>query len=194
MKLLPHYGLGAGAALLLGLASCQSHAKHARDHWTGYSVGPRLSRAFLSYDPETDGQYRDFQWRKKKNIELTLRRHFFNHNPDNPFQPVDPKIYEPRPVHSPLPAPWRYIHVEGLVFGALAMAGGGVFVPVPVDSLIGTADEGGSEEAWQGVGTFFRPAGQATASFMHDAIGLPETKGDAWRREPEPKPREPSSW
>jgi hypothetical protein len=34
-----------------------------------------------------------------------------------------------------------------------------------------------------GAGTFFRPLGQISASFMHDALGFPETKGDGWRRE-----------
>jgi len=182
MKHLSLYGLTFGAALVAGLSSCQSQAAHARDHWTGYSVGPSLSRAFLTYDPETDGNYRDFQWRKKKDIELTMRRHIFNHNPDNPFEPVDDSVYEPRPVHSPLPAPWRYIHVEGLVFGSIALAGG-AFIPVPVDSVIGTFEEGGSEEFAQGTGQFVRPVGQINASFLHDALGFPETKGDDWRRE-----------
>jgi hypothetical protein len=183
MKQLSLTGLGVGAALLVSLSSCQSQAAHQRDHWTGYSVGPSLSRAFLSYDAETDGSYRDFQWRKKKDIELTMRRHLFNHNPDNPFEAVDESIYEPRPVHSPLPAPWRYIHVEGLAFAAISLGTGGLFIPIPVDSLIGTMEEGGSQEAMDGAGTFFRPLGQISASFMHDALGFPETKGDGWRRE-----------
>ena len=111
-----------------------------------------------------------------------MRRHFLNHNPENPNQPVDPTIYAPRPPHSPLPAPHRYIHFEGLVFGAISYAAGGIFLPIPVDSIIGTIEEGGTEEALQGVGQFFRPLGQVTASFLHDALGFPETKGDAWRR------------
>ena len=180
-----HLGLAVGAALLAGLSGCQSQAKHARDHWTGYSVGPSLSRHFLSYDVESDGNYTDFQWRKKKNIELTLRRHLFNNNPDNPFEPYDPDVYAPRPNHSLLPAPQRYIHIEGLVFGAVCMAGGGAFIPVPVDSLIGTAEEGGTEEFVNGVGETARPIGQISASFMHDALGFPETQGDAWRRDAE---------
>ena len=184
MKHLSVSGLGLGAALLLGLASCQSQAKHARDHWTGYSVGPSLSRHFLTYDAESDGNYTDFQWRKKKDMEMTMRRHFFNNNPDNPFEPVDPTIYEPRPPHSLVPGVHRYIHVEGLTFGAIALAGG-AFIPVPVDSIIGTFEEGGSEEFMEGVGQTLRPAGQISASFLHDALGFPETKGDAWRRDPE---------
>lgn len=83
-----------------------------------------------------------------------------------------------------MPAPQRYIHIEGLVFGAIAMAGGGAFIPVPIDSILGTAEEGGTEEFMNGVGETFRPIGQISASFLHDALGFPETQGDAWRRDP----------
>jgi hypothetical protein len=41
--------------------------------------------------------------KRKKNIELTLRRHFFNNNPDNPFEPYDPDVNAPRPNHSLFP-------------------------------------------------------------------------------------------
>jgi hypothetical protein len=170
-----------GAAALVGLGACQSQAAHERDHWTGYYVGPSMSRAFLSYDPEKDGSYIDFQWRKKKDIEMTLRRHFFNHNPDNPFEAYDPTVYEPRPKHSLLPAPWRYIHVEGIVLGAGTLAFSPMFFPLPIDSFIGTMDEGGGQEFMDGVGTTFRPAGQVTCSVLHDALGFPETQGDDWR-------------
>jgi hypothetical protein len=170
-----------GAAALLGLAACQSQAEHERDHWTGYYVGPSMSRAFLSYDPEKDGLYRDFQWHKKKDIEMTLRRHFFNHNPDNPFEPYDPTVYEPRPTHSLVPAPWRYIHVEGLVIGAGTLALSSTFYPIPIDSIIGTFEDGGGQEFWDGVGQTFRPAGQVTCSVLHDALGFPEPEGDDWR-------------
>lgn len=65
----PHFGLALGSALLAGLTGCASQSKHARDHWTAYSVGPSMSRAFLSYDAESDGNYTDFQWRKKKSLD-----------------------------------------------------------------------------------------------------------------------------
>jgi hypothetical protein len=178
MKLHPLLGI----AVLLGLAGCQSQAAHVRDHWTGYYVGPSMSRAFLGYDPEKDGSYRDFQWRKKKDIEMTIRRHFFNHNPDNPFEAYDPTVYDPRPPNSLFPAPWRYIHVEGLAFGAISLGMSPMFMPFPIDSFIGTMEDGGSEEFMEGVGTFFKPAAVIMASFLHDALGFPETKGDAWRQ------------
>lgn len=172
-----------GAAVLFGLGACESQAAYQHDHWTGYSVGPSMSRALLSYNPEKDGHYIDFQWRKKKDIEMTLRRHFFNHNPDNPFEYYDPSVYAPRPNQSLLPAPWTYIHVEGLVFGAATLALSPVFYPIPVDSIIGSfddADRGGSEFV-NGFGTAFRPGAQVTLSFIHDALGFPETQGDDWR-------------
>lgn len=177
MKLLPILGV-AGLGLF---ASCASHSSDLNAHWRERSTGPRMSRAFLSYDWEKDGNYRDFQWRKKQDINLTLRRHFFNHNPENPFQAEDRSIYEPRKTHSLLPRPWSYIHLEGLAMGAIAYAGGGFFLPLPVDSFIGTMEEGGDDEFMEGVGETFRPVGVVTASFMHDTLRVPETKGDAWR-------------
>jgi hypothetical protein len=171
----------AATAALLALSACQSQAEHQRDHWTGYYVGPSMSRAFLTYDAENDGSYRDFQWRKKKSIELTLRRHFFNHNPENPFEADDPTYYEPRPPHSLLPAPWQYIHVEGIVLGAATLAMSPTFFPLPIDSIIGTFEDGGGDEFMDGVGTTVRPIGQMNESFLHDALGFPEQHGDAWR-------------
>jgi hypothetical protein len=181
MKLPPLLGSAALASSAILLSGCASQAAYEHDHWTGYSIAPRVSRAFLSYDPEKYPVYRDFQWQKKKNIELTLRRHFFNHNPDNPFEADDKTVYAPRGTHSLVPNPVPYIHLEGLVLGAAAYAGGGIFVPIPVDSLIGTFEDGGSEEFIEGVDQFTKPLGVITASCLHDAMGFPETKGDAWR-------------
>jgi hypothetical protein len=170
-----------GAALTLGSAACQSQAAYEHDHWTGYSIGPSMSRNILGYSAEMDGDYKDFQWRRKKSIELTLRRHFFNSNPDNPFEVYDPSVYEPRPNHSLVPAFYRYIHVEGIVIGAATLAFSPVLYPIPVDSIIGTFEEGGGEEFVKGLQETARPIGQATSSLMHDALGFPETQGDAWR-------------
>ena len=174
--------LPLGAALL-GFAGCQSQAAHVHDHWTGYYVGPSMSRHFLSYDPETDGSYRDFQWRKKKDIELTIRRHFFGHNPENPFEAVDNSIYEPRKNHSLFPAPQRYIHVEGVAIGAVGLAGGGIFFPVPVDSIIATMEEGGGDEFMRGVDEVTRPIGEVTTSFLHDTLGVRRAEGSSPRED-----------
>jgi len=174
----------AGSAGLVVLAGCSSQAPYVRQHWSPQVIGPRMSRAFLSYDPETDGPYVDFQWKKKQDINLTLSRHFFNYNPDNPFQAESDDFYGKRPPHSLFPAPHRYIHLEGLAIGALLYAGGApMILPLPIDSLIATFDQGGTEEFVDGIGVTVRPIGVLTASFLHDQLGFPETKGSEWREQ-----------
>lgn len=169
MKLLPLLGVTS----VLAATSCQSQAPYVNDHWSARSVSPSMARHFLSYNPETDGNYRDFAWEKKRSINWTIRRHFFNHNPENPFQPYDAGSFAPRPQNSLVPHPENYIHYEGLAIGALLYAGGGAFVPLPVDSIIGTFEEGGGDEFFDGINEFTRPLGQVTTSFMYDAIGFP---------------------
>lgn len=164
-----------GIAALSLVAGCATQVP-VGNHWTSRSLGPSMSRALLSYDVEHDGPYREFQWRRKQDINLTLRRHIFNHNPYNPFEPDAPELFEPRPPHSLLPRPWNYIHVEGLVMGAILYAAGGVFVPLPIDSLIGTMEEGGDEEFFEGVGETVRPIGVMTESFLYDALPFPDNR------------------
>ena len=168
-------------ALLYGTYGCQAQAAHAHDHWSEYSVGNSMARHFLSYDAEADGNYRDFAWKKKQAINLTLRRHLFNNNPDNPFEPYDPRVNAPRPINSLVPHPENYIHLEGLATGLFFYASGGLFVPLPIDSIIGTFEKGGDKEFMQGVDQFTKPLGVATATFLHDGLGTPETKGSDWR-------------
>ena len=171
----------AGLCLFAG---CASQAPYVNQHWSARSIGPRMSRAFLSYDPESDGSYRDFQWKKKQSINQTIERHLFNHNPENPFQAPDESFYQPRPNHSMLPRAYNYVHLEGLALGAIIYAGGAPLIfPMPLDSIIGTFEDGGTEEFVKGVGTTVRPVGVVTASFQHDALGFPETKGSSWREE-----------
>ena len=163
------------------LASCQSRNVAVGEHWTERQIGTSMGKAFLSYDVEDSGDYRDFAWRKKQSINITLRRHLLNHNPDNPFQAKDWSNYDDRPVNSPLPRVWDYIHLEGLVMGGILYAGTGFFIPIPIDSVIGTfSTPGGDQEFIDGIGEFVRPAGVMTASFMHESLNLPETAGHAW--------------
>jgi hypothetical protein len=164
------------ASSVFALAGCESQAAHVHDHWSPYYVQPSLSRAFLSYDPEMDGNYREFQYKKKKSINLTLRRYFFNDNPDNPFQAPDPTWYEPRPNHSIVPRPWDYIHVEGLVLGLVPYTPGAVFVPIPVDSIIATFDTGGDQEFVDGIGMTLQPAAVITTSFLYDGLGFEDNR------------------
>jgi hypothetical protein len=162
------------------LAGCQSRTVAVGEHWTERSVGSSMSNAFLSYDVENDGDYADFAWKKKQSINLTVRRHLFNHNPDNPFQSKDWSVYEERPPNSPVPRIWDYIHLEGLVMGGILYAGTGAFIPIPIDSLIATFSPGGDQEFIDGIGELVRPVGVMTASFMHESLNLPETAGHAW--------------
>ena len=173
MKLPQRLGLGLALAPALLAAGCTS-TPTTTSHWSSNSIGPSMSRALLSYHPETDGSYRDFQWEKKQDINLTLMRHLLNYNPYNPYQPESTSFFEPRPPHSLLPRPWNYIHLEGLAVGAILYAAGGAFIPIPIDSVIGTLEEGGTEEFMAGVETTLEPPRAVLHSFMHDALSIPE--------------------
>ncbi|MCB9915682.1 MAG: hypothetical protein H6828_11115 [Planctomycetes bacterium] len=158
----------AGAAALL-VTSCVSSPSAAHEHWSSRSVAPQMSRVLLGYDPDTDGEYLDYQWENKLHIAKTMQRHLLNWNPDNPFQPDDPDYYKPRPLHSPLPNPVNYFHVESMVIGA-CLFGAGAFVPVPVDSVIATLSPGGKEEFVEGLSVTFEPMRVVTASFLDVAL------------------------
>lgn len=167
------------AASVLGLAGCSSIAAHEHEHWSPYYTQVSMARAFLGYDAELDGPYREFQYKKKKAINLTLRRYFFNENPDNPFEAEDPTWYEPRPNWSITPRAWDYIHVEGLVLGGLAYTPGGVFIPIPVDSIMATFDTGGDQEFMDGIGMTVKPIGVITTSFIYDGVGFKDNRTQA---------------
>ena len=141
-------------------------------------MGPQVARITLGYEPDVDGEYIDYQWQNKLHIAKTLQRHFLNWNPDNPFQPDDPDYHATRPIHSPLPNPLNYFHVESLVIGA-ALLGTGTFIPLPIDSVIATLAPGGPEELVAGLSVAFRPLRVVTVSFLDDALGMAEVEGDA---------------
>jgi|GEM_PF-1060335 len=169
--------ISAAAAALL-FSSCISHPSRANDHWNSASLAPRVARVMLGYDPDVDGaSYRDYQWQNKLAISKTLQRHFLNWNPDNPYQPDDPDYYAPRPVHSPLPNPLNYFHFESVIIGSILYGATGTFIPIPIDSLIGTLEPGGEEEFVAGLTTTFRPLRVLTVSFMEDGLGLPPYEG-----------------
>lgn len=151
--------LTASALALSLAASCASSGQYTDSHWSQHSVTPRISRFFLGYDAEDDGSYRDFQWRRKQDINLFLRRYFLNHNPNNPHQPPV-KVAAKRPNHSLLPNPIRYIHLEGVLLGAA------VGFPFPLDSILGTLEPGGIKEFGDGVGETFSPLGKVTTSVV----------------------------
>ena len=171
MKILP-----IAIVALPFVAGCNSTPDtNTHDHWNLQGVGPSVTRAALGFDPERDGKYIDYQYENKRSIYLTVQRHFLNHNPANPFEYEDENFYAPRPTHSIVPRPWEYINFEGLVWGGIIAAGtAGTFIPIPVDSVIGSMSEGGGDEFVQGINeTFFGGEGRVkAASYLHQDIGL----------------------
>lgn len=162
----------ACALALVSVASvgCQSSGKHMNDHWNTESVGPRVGRFFLGYNAQKDGEYRDFAYARKQDINMTLRRHLMNHNPDNPNQ-AD-VIPTPRPYNSVLPDPVTFFHMEGLLIGFAAYASGGTFAPIPVDSIIGILEPGGATEFMAGINQTFtgEDAGTVSSTSAHSWV------------------------
>ena len=141
-------------AVLVAAPACKSGPPTPRshwspNHWTVDSVGSRMAKHFTGYRKDLHGSYIDYQFRKKKSINTTMRRHFLNNNPDNPFVGDDPSQTAPRPPHSIWPDPLYYIHAEGLLLGLVVLGWSGTYVPVPFDSLVATAT-GGGDEFFQG--------------------------------------------
>ncbi|MCP3919858.1 MAG: hypothetical protein GY711_30360 [bacterium] len=161
------------AALALSAATgCQNTGQDINDHWNAKSIPPRAGRFLLGYNAEKDGDYRDFAWARKQNINTTMRRHLLHHNPDNPNHREVPTRFQERPRNSLLPNPWNYIHWEGILLGVGTLAGSN-FIPIPVDSLIGTIEEGGIDEFMDGVGEAFTPVGIIVSSFANNWIDPP---------------------
>lgn len=160
---------------VLFVSGCNASSQtNTNDHWNMRGIGPSVTRAAFGYDAEKDGKYIDYQYQNKKSIALTLKRHFLNQNPENPFEAEDEEFYARRPPHSILPRPWEYIGVEGLAWGGIIAASGGTFFPLPIDSIMGTASDGGKDEFNEGIRRTFAGDEPKTtsASFLHESIGL----------------------
>ena len=66
-----------GAASLALVAGCVSERTSVNDHWSTYSIGPRVGRAFLGYDRNQDGEsYLDFQCQILKFLAMKLIKLF----------------------------------------------------------------------------------------------------------------------
>lgn len=146
--------LGAALAAFAG-SGCQAAPGQEHNHWNLESAGSRAAYHFLGYREDQTATYREHQWQQKQDINLTLRRHFLNSNPYNPFQAADPNVVAPRPAHSLLPDPVGYFHLESLAMGSGLLALSGAFIPVPVGSLIGTFEDGGWDEFEEGISNTF---------------------------------------
>ena len=70
-----------------GVDSSHQTPNRIRDHWNAESVPPRLERFFFGYDSNIDGPHIINKWKDDQaHVGRTLKRMFFNHNKDNPFQ------------------------------------------------------------------------------------------------------------
>ena len=150
MKLLPFCGLAAALAFT---TACQVPDGPRANHWNIESLGPRVTYNFLGYRADRDGTYREFQWQQKQDINLTIRRHLFNDNPDNPFQHPHPEAPPERMPNSVLPDPITFFHADSLAWGGVVWGATGSFVPIPVAGLLGVFEKGGFEEFGEGFGT-----------------------------------------
>jgi hypothetical protein len=74
----------AALALCTALAGCRSQPT-SYPHWSNRSIGPRVSRQALGYDPTQDGDYLPYLEKDMDALGLTLRRHLLGDNPDNPL-------------------------------------------------------------------------------------------------------------
>jgi hypothetical protein len=90
--------LTLGSLVLIAITSACTTPAYENNHWHFNSVGPRMTHQFLGYRQSRDGSYCDKLSEDGRAASLTLRRHFFNDNPDNPMlpQPARPP-YRPQP-------------------------------------------------------------------------------------------------
>lgn len=130
MKTTPTRAVLALASLALASTLGCRTTNPGMDHWNVQGVPARAAKQFLGYRADLDGDYRGFHVRQKQHINLTLRRHFLNNNPENPFQVADPNWSVGRPPHSLLPDPLFYLHFNPpfAVFASFLPGGGEEFL------------------------------------------------------------------
>ncbi|MEO2145933.1 MAG: hypothetical protein ABGY32_08550 [bacterium] len=76
--------LGALCASLC--SSCVTDGSNMNDHWNPKSMPTRMQRTLSGYDASEDGSPLEWLERDAKSIGLTLQRHLFGYNPDNPLR------------------------------------------------------------------------------------------------------------
>lgn len=70
-----------------GVDSSHQTPNRIWDHWNAESVPPRVVRFFFGYDSNIDGPHIINKWKDDgAHVNRTLKRMFFHHNEDNPFQ------------------------------------------------------------------------------------------------------------
>ncbi len=157
-----HFRKALAASLVLGglLSGCRTTAGDPSSHWNVDSVDNRIVKHFTGYRGAVDGSYLEFQLQKKNDLNKTLRRHFLNNNPDNPFQTPDPSANAPRRNYGPLPNPAQWFHLESILLGGV-LGGWGSAALLPLDSLLALTSPGGLGEFGR---TFIGDWGSVTAS------------------------------
>lgn len=152
MKSTPRSSRYGSLALALGLGlastSCRSAAGDPSSHWNADSVGPRITKHLTGYRRDVHGSYLVYQAKKKRDVNLTLRRHFLNDNPTNPFQVHDPDLYAPLAPHSPFRDPLGWFGFDGIAMGFVTLGWSGTYLPLPLDSLIALGSPGGWSQFW----------------------------------------------
>lgn len=73
-------------AALATLGACASTDPTYTSHWNAGSAGTSAVKAFSSFDASSDSSHWDHENSNAADIALTVRRHMFNDNPDNPLQ------------------------------------------------------------------------------------------------------------
>jgi len=65
------------------------------NHWNIDDVPPRVVKAFTGYRGPVEGTYWEHLTAERESRWLTMRRHFLNNNPYNPFEPLDYAVTQP---------------------------------------------------------------------------------------------------
>jgi hypothetical protein len=129
------------SVLLVSSCTTKRYYQGRDDH-----VGYRMSKHFLGYRPKLDGTYLEYQYRKKKELNMTFKRHFLNDGDEVIRNRDDAQLTAQRPPHSVFPDFPYYMHAESVATGLVTLGMTGSFIPVPVDSVGATVL--GGPPAW----------------------------------------------
>ncbi|MFT5286085.1 MAG: hypothetical protein ACI8TQ_002253 [Planctomycetota bacterium] len=139
----------AAAVSLVFFASCHT-TDPSYNHWNMTGLAPRMAYHFLSYDTNKGIPYYEHAMEQRNSINMTLRRHLLNDNPENPFQRKN--VWLPnRQRFSPLPNPVNFFHLSSVAFGSALLGAGGGFILFPFEIIPVMLEDGGPSEMWAGI-------------------------------------------
>jgi hypothetical protein len=90
---------------VLGLGACTTPTAQQSNHWRIDSISPRVAYHFFGYVGDRDGPAIAYEKNEARDIGMTVRRHLFNENPDNPLQQTGLGRTDWRPSEKPPPWP-----------------------------------------------------------------------------------------